>query len=476
MKDFSLLPRFVIVLFCLLVAPYGSGEVWSWRNGGTGIFEDTLLPLDWNREGAVAWKTELAEGNGCPILVGDRLFVAEEPTALVCIDSKTGELLWRRDNGLLNLLGLNEEEIAAAEATIAESKRIDREIDRVWYLLERIDRLKLPKEERDKRYGEKLQEYFALGAEKKKLSAENEYGSVVMPATHPSNGYASYTPVSDGERVYACFGMGAVVAYDLEGKRLWHTMLDDAPGILGGSISPLLVEGKLIASVSDYVALDPATGKELWRVESKEHFGTPVVFEVEGLSFLFTSRGDAIRVSDGKKFASDLITSEDRIPSFFNAPTRDEDSLYFVRGNHGLDGTVYRFRIPDSLTEFEENGLELVWEKAIKKTRYYSSPLVHDGVLYIMDDNNRLNGLDSASGEALYVEKLIGFKGVAYASVSVVGDRIYVGSENGQVALIEPGRSFELIGTTETDAYRSTPIFAGDRVFLRTAEDLRAIR
>ena len=453
-------------------------EVLSWRNDGTGGFTDTTPPTDWSAPEATLWSTPFEESNASAIFADNKLFFMEEPSALVCVDSESGELLWRKENGLLNLLGLSEEEIKQAEATIAESERLDKAIDRKLYEVNRMGRSNLPQEERDQKMGELLQEYMALGKEKEALSANDPYGETVMPAAHPSNGYTSYTPVSDGERIFACFGSGAVVAYDFSGERLWHRVLDDTDHIFGGSVSPLLVENKLIVKFSDYVALDPSTGEELWRTPANVNFGTPIHFSLENQAFLFTSRGVVIRVSDGEKLTEELVHIENEQMDWtvFNSPVLQGQHLFTVRGINGEEGHAYHFRIPDTVTLLETEGLELIWKKDIRKSRYYASPLIHDGLLYAFSDNSWLSVLEADTGDLVYEHRLKGMKGVTYPSLVLTGDMIFAGSETGNVTFFKPGRAYEEIATSEIVPYRSTPIFIEDKVYVRTREDIRAIQ
>jgi outer membrane protein assembly factor BamB len=63
------------------------------------------------------------------------------------------------------------------------------------------------------------------------------------------------------------------------------------------------VDDELIIRFSDYVALDPASGEELWRTPSTGvAFNCPANFELDGKHYLFTGRGELIRASDGKSF------------------------------------------------------------------------------------------------------------------------------------------------------------------------------
>ncbi len=458
---------------------FTQADVYSWRNGGDGAFPDAKPPLDWETAESTVWTASFAGSNASPILVKRKLFFTEEPTTLVCVTAKSGKLLWKRDNDLLNLMGLNEKEIEKAKATVTESERIKKAIAEKRYQSRRLGRSESSAsgeaKERRKKLGAEIKN---LEQEREKLRQNDPYGSAVLPVTHPTNGYCSYTPVSDGKTIFTCFGSGTVVAYNLKGRRLWHKLLGDADHDWGGSVSPLLIDGKLIVKFSDYVALNPRNGEEIWRTPSRVNFGTPISFKLEDQTFLFTSRGEVIRLSDGRKLTDELIVidNEDRYWTVFNSPVLLKDRLYTVRGVKGDDGHAYQFRIPETVRALEEQGLELIWRKDIRKQRYYASPLLVDELFYVLSDNHWLTVLEADSGELVYEHKIEDMGGVAYPSLVRAGDFIFAGSENGQVAFFKPGRNYVEVARGKVPEYRSTPVFVGDRAYIRTLEDIRAIQ
>lgn len=112
---------------------------------------------------------------------------------------------------------------------------------------------------------------------------------------HPSRGNpASATPVTEGERVYVFFGSLGLLAFDFEGNELWRHPLDLPQTEYGASSSPVLAGGRLVQLLdqdggSHLLALDPRTGQVAWRVERPEMrrgFGTPLVWEHDGVSDL----------------------------------------------------------------------------------------------------------------------------------------------------------------------------------------------
>ena len=119
-------------------------------------------------------------------------------------------------------------------------------------------------------------------------AAEIPYGG--MLAQH---GYASHTPTSDGETVYAYFGKAGLVAYDLDGNEKWKTILGTGndPRAWGSASSPVLLGDKILVNAAPEAgamfAVDKANGKVLWKTEAEKLGGTwatPVVATVDGTS------------------------------------------------------------------------------------------------------------------------------------------------------------------------------------------------
>jgi len=94
------------------------------------------------------------------------------------------------------------------------------------------------------------------------------------------HGYTSHTPVSDGERVYVFFGKTGVLAFDLDGNKLWQTGVGTGSGAhdWGTASSPIVYKDLVIVMASaeskSLVALNKETGKEVWRREDPGFSGT----------------------------------------------------------------------------------------------------------------------------------------------------------------------------------------------------------
>lgn len=98
-------------------------------------------------------------------------------------------------------------------------------------------------------------------------------GSKGVPVKTPWNnlvGHATSVPLSDGERVYAAYGQGQVVAWDLTGKQIWGKWFARPGGKNDANCvhipSPALADGILIYNVDakSMVGLDAGTGDVKW--------------------------------------------------------------------------------------------------------------------------------------------------------------------------------------------------------------------
>ncbi|WP_165920181.1 outer membrane protein assembly factor BamB family protein [Chthoniobacter flavus] len=101
---------------------------------------------------------------------------------------------------------------------------------------------------------------------------------------------ASPTPCSDGERVYVYFGSAGLLAYDLQGKEVWHKPLPIPLVEFGTGASPILADGKVVIvcdqDMGSYLlAVDAKTGQQAWRVERPgflRSFSSPFLWKHDG--------------------------------------------------------------------------------------------------------------------------------------------------------------------------------------------------
>jgi outer membrane protein assembly factor BamB len=283
--------------------------------------------------------------------------------------------------------------------------------------------------------------------------------------THPHNGYTSATPTTDGKRVFVVFGTGVAAAYTIDGEPLWTRLVERPKHPWGNCASPLLLDGKLLVHVETLVALDPATGEDLWRQPAetwpnprKKQWGSPVATRIGETDVVISVMGNVLRASDGKILFPKLGHIE------FCAPVVVDGIAYFIGKGKGR-----AVRLPKTL----DGQPEVIWETKTAKERYYASPVVHDGLLYAISQRGAFSAFDAKTGKELYriqylLADTVKDPNAAYTSVTLAGDALFFAGMNGQVVVVATGREYkQLARNTLEKSLRSNPVFEGTRMYLR---------
>lgn len=214
-------------------AQSGASEGWpQWRGpAGTGVSAERAVPLRWSEKEGVAWRAPLGgAGVSTPIVWRDRVFVT----------SQSGAGARREGNHPTLLQGGGARE--AGERALSKAG----DSDRVRFLIEAFARAD----------GRRLWSF--------ELPAEG-----TPPPVHEKHNLASASPVADGERVYAVFGTGQIVAVDHSGRRVWHRNLAAEHGPFqvnwGHGSSPVVYKDLVILPCyhepqSYLLAMDAKTG------------------------------------------------------------------------------------------------------------------------------------------------------------------------------------------------------------------------
>jgi outer membrane protein assembly factor BamB len=314
-----------------------------------------------------------------------------------------------------------------------------------------------------------------------------------IPATM-GNTYASETPVSDGERVYAYFGAHGLYCYDLAGKQLWKRDFGSFPMMMswGTASSPALDGGRLFILADNeqksfLVALDVKSGDELWRVErdEKSSWSTPFVWRNKVRTELVTVGGKAVRSYDptNGKLIWELkrAGAGGRGPNSVNAtPVGDETMLYVGSGNPFGGSPLWAVKVGAkgdiSLDANESTNNYVAWSNN-KGGPPLSSPLLYEGHLYILAQQNALlTCYDAKTGNEVYKERVKGAKSFTSSPWAHAG-KIYCLDESGQTFVIRAGPQFEQLGKNEIeDMFWATPAVARDALYLRGADNIYCIK
>lgn len=457
-----------LALFGICLVTRLPAEITGWRTNGTGEYPQAKLPAQWGKDAKSKWSYPTANwSNAIPVVVDDTVLITEEPLKLIALDRKTGKKLWEKSHGYSEVL--DEEQFKFFENNEAQADAIrseQRTLQKKRRGLRRKMRQAENEAEKQKYQQERDQLRQELGEMQKKLASLPD---LKLPATHKVNGYASFTPVSDGETVIAAFGNGVVAAYDLAGKRKWARWVQNPDHVFGGSISPLIADGKVIVKFADHIALDLKTGKEVWRLPGVQSFGSPIVVEVEGKPVYISARGEVIDVSAGKMLADNIFSMKDHHLRL-SAPVLQDGIVYAVDGFDGQAGRAVAVPLPDKLS----GPWKAKWESPAVERRYYASPIVHEGFLYALSEDGNLAVYSAESGELLNERMAPSLKRRTYPSLLVAGDSLLASDEFGNAISYQLGKDLIPKEQITAPAYRSTPVFVGDTMLVRSLDGLYA--
>jgi outer membrane protein assembly factor BamB len=315
------------------------------------------------------------------------------------------------------------------------------------------------------------------------------------------HGYASHTPVSDGQRVYAYFGKTGALACDMEGNVLWQTQLGTGsdPRGWGSASSPILYENLLIVTASAegeaLVALDKDTGKVVWRKEAggfSGTWGTPVLVEVD------QTRTDLVLAVPYEFWGFDPATGKLRwycaamnTDSYCSSLVAADGVVY---GIEGMGGGSIAVRVGG---EGDVAKTHVVWTG--RDNNRIGTPIVYDGRIYFFS-RGVANCIDAKTGERIYQARLSGGAaatsaagdrgggpgpgrgfggGQDYSSPVIAGGNLYYISRSGDGYVIRLGPKFEQLAlnrlTPDREDFSATPAISDGELFIRSNKHLYCV-
>ncbi len=429
---------FLILL--LTLASLARAADWPQWRGPTfnGSTDETNLPSSWSQTENVAWSADLAgAAASTPIISGDRVFLsgidaAKETVQAICFDRADGKLLWKHD--------------------IAQGIH------------------------RDQR-----------------------------------SNFAAPSPVADGRVVFFFFSTGDLICFDFDGTRRWARNIQTDYGTFAFlwtfSSSPVLFDGKLYMQVlqrdvpvagrgladrfneSYLLAMDPATGKTLWRhvrpskavLESREAFSTPTPFIYKGAKQLLVIGGDALTAHDaatGRELWRWGTWNPGRIPHWRLVPSPvagdgvvlacapKRDPIYAVtNGGSGL---------------LDDTALAWVSRDEREISSDVPTPAFYDGDFFVLSDVRKcLSRVEPRTGKVKWTMQTPGR--VKYEASPLAADgKVYIVNFDGDVSLINAADG-KLLGTIAmdapegTDKVRASISAAGGQLFIRATKKLYCV-
>jgi outer membrane protein assembly factor BamB len=404
----------------------------QWRGpDATGVSTTANPPLEWSESKNVKWKVEVpGRGHASPVVWGDRLYLLTAVPEVVQGEAQHAPRGGLRSRGMHKFLVL----------------AIDRRTGRtIW---ERVATEQEPHE-----------------------------------AGHADNSsWASSSPITDGESVFAYFESFGIYAYDMNGTLRWKKDLGDKRmrNQFGEGSTPVL-HGNTLVIVWDHlngesfvVALDKRDGRELWRVgrEEIDTWATPLVLEVDGKPQVIVPamrRNRAYDLATGAVvWESDGLTMNP-IPS----PVYSDGLVFLMSGFQGND--LKAIRVAQARGNIDGTP-HVVWTLD-RDTPYVPSPVIVDGTLYFLKTNSGiLSAFDARTGKPHYQNQRLEDVPNVFASPVSAQGRVYIPGREGTTIVIRSGPKYEVLAkNTLDDGFDASPALVDGEIFMRGQKYLYCI-
>lgn len=441
------LAPFALTLIALFLAtsaaaapPDGRDSNWpQWRGSdSSGVSADTTLPAEWSTTQNILWKVPIpGRGHSSPIVWGNRVFLTTSIEGDVVPGAKApihkfGEEVF-----------LHPDSVGADRSYKLQLLCLDRDTGKI-------------------------------------LWERTAHEGPVFDNRHRKNTYATPTPVTDGQTVFAYFGTPGLYAFDFSGKQLWKADIGEIPTLgMGVGTSPVLYNDLIILQVDREVgdgsyiaAFNKPTGKEAWRTPRKIQvsWSTPIVVQSGDRSELVTNGNESI-------IAYDPATGKE----LWRTDGVDSNAIPTPVAGHGLVfvSSGYPKKIVKAIklgSAGPEDAPQIVWTYD-RGTAYVPSAILYGDFLYLTSDRGILTCLDAKTGAVKYSDGRVPVPATFTASPIAFEGMIFQFSEDGDTFVAKAGPKHEFVRTNSIgEPIYSTPAAAGGILFIRGEKNLYAIR
>jgi outer membrane protein assembly factor BamB len=455
-------------LFITTLAPIPPDTTWPQFRGhaGRAIAAVANLPATWSTTNNVAWKVEVPGlAWSSPIVWGDQVIVTSAIGNGKFKQASPG--IYGNDYvAELQKQGLSQAQIM--EKLRARDLESPQEIGELRFMV------------------------YSFDVKTGKVRWEQEaYKGLPIGGRHRKNTYASETPATDGERIYALFGNIGLFCYDMSGKPLWSHKIDPQPRYLdfGTAASPVVHGGRVYIQddneKSSYLAaIDAKTGTVVWKTP-RTGLGRILSGWSSPFVWVNAKRTEIVTIGPQLAISYDLDGKELwRLKGLTQAnptPTEGEGMLFIGTGSQGESNRPLFAIKPGasgdiSLTEGATANAFIAWFQP-RASAYTSSPLVFGGRVYVVNDTGVLQVFEATSGKELYKARVGGVGNTFSASPWASGDKVYFLSEEGDTFVIKPGDNYEELAKNSLGEMAfASPAVTRDGLFIRTQSKLYRIK
>jgi outer membrane protein assembly factor BamB len=306
---------------------------------------------------------------------------------------------------------------------------------------------------------------------------------------HIKNTFASETPVTDGQRVYAYFGNVGLFCFDQGGKQLWSKTWEPRPTRMGWGMasSPALHRGVVYVQndneeKSFLAAIEAKSGKVLWEVErsEKSNWASPFIWENDQRTEIVTAGSGRVRSydTDGKLLWELQGMSMVAIPTPFAA-----GGLLYVTSGYVADFTRPLYAIRPgakgdiTLESGTTSSKDIAWCQRLAGP-YHPTPIVYGEYLYVLYDRGLFSCFEAKTGKPVYEKKKLDASATAFTASPWAADgKVFCLSEDGDTFVVKAGAEFQVLGKNSLDEMcLATPALAGGNLLIRTLTRLYCIR
>ncbi|HUE74678.1 MAG TPA: PQQ-binding-like beta-propeller repeat protein [Pirellulaceae bacterium] len=312
-----------------------------------------------------------------------------------------------------------------------------------------------------------------------------------------SHGYASSTPVTDGEYVYVQFGKAGVLAFDMQGNQLWQADIGSGSAQMGwgSAASPVIYKNLVIvnagAESDSVIALDRSTGKEVWKAPSDGLNGcwaTPILVDIGNGNY------DLVLNAPYEIWGFNPDTGKVRwwcegIIGITVCPTIvAKDGIVYAIGGGGGPSRPAAIAVKAGGKE-DVNQSHVVWRNE-RVGSYVTSPVIVGDHLYWINNQNQAMCLKLADGEVVYQERLSGGTGGGrpqgggfgggrggggsqpYASVVAADGKIFAFMRQSEALVLAAEPTFKILARNKLDddagIFNATPAIHNGQLLVRS--------
>jgi outer membrane protein assembly factor BamB len=457
-----------------LAASAAYGENWpTWRGqGASGVSEQGNPPVTWSETENIKWKVKLpGTGSSTPVVWGDKMFFL---TAVAAVTAPPKA----------------EEPKEAAQPQARPERRGPRAAG-----AEGEGRPRGEGRRRGGRRGGGGRGGFGGGAPSgpykfNVVCLDRTTGKIIWETMvreelpheghHGTASFASYSPVTDGELLWASFGSRGLHCLDLDGELKWSA---DLPQMatrngFGEGSSPALA-GDAVIVLSDQEgeskihAFNKNTGALIWEKgrDERTSWATPQVVEVGDRLEVITTATNRIISYDAK--TGDIIwETEGLTTNAIPSPVLGFGNVYCTSGFRGFSLKAIKLGNTGDLTGTDA----IVWELD-KGTPYISSPLLYNDKIYVTESRGAvMSCYDAQTGAPIFEEQELEGMGVIYSSPVGAAGRIYLADREGRMAVLKQSNNFEVLAMNTLDeGFDASPVVIGDELYLKGSTHLYCI-